>query len=224
MFQKFRLSVYGITTNKWIERLAVGLAGVFAVSSIQRFWVHPSGGHTHRQSDTIGMSIAFAEQVHERGLAALDFLFYPRVLQSGLLDGINASEFPLLNVAGGVSFLFSSNPWVGVFLTSLMVLILNLYTAYIYLPKFLRAWNVELNGTIGLLLWFAGGYISRSVKRHYARRDRVSSCGRWPCPISRITKLLIQIRARSVALQPWYCHKAHYGHRPWGGSSFAHIY
>ena len=106
------------------------------------------------------MSIAFAEQFRERGFAALDFLIYPRILQRGFLDGVNASEFPLLNVIGGVGFLISSNPWVGVFLTSLMILLLNLYVAYSCLPRLLRAWKVEVSGAICLLFWFAGSTLA----------------------------------------------------------------
>src|SRR4051794_37619729 len=93
MFQKLALVNRRITTTPWLERLAFLLTGAFVVSSIQRFWVHPSGGHTHRQSVTIEMSMAFAEEVRTRGFAALDFLLYPKVLEHGFLDGINASEF-----------------------------------------------------------------------------------------------------------------------------------
>jgi hypothetical protein len=106
------------------------------------------------------MSIEFAEQIRERGLAALDFLVYPRVLQRGLLDGINASEFPLLNVVGGVGFLISSNPWVGVFFTSLLILLFNLYAAYLCLPKLLKAWKVEVSAMLCLLFWLAGGTLA----------------------------------------------------------------
>ena len=109
------------------------------------------------------MSIEFAEQIRERGLAALDFLIYPRVLQRGLLDGINASEFPLLNVVGGGGFLISSNPWIGVFFTSLLVLLLNLYAAYFCLPKLLKAWKVEVNAVFCLLFWLAGGTLASQV-------------------------------------------------------------
>ncbi len=140
--------------------MGIILTGVFAVTSVQRFWVHPSGGHTHRQSDTIGMSVAFAEQVRERGLKAIDFLIYPRILQHGFRDGINASEFPLLNVIGGIGFLIGSNPWVGVFLSSLLILLINIYVAYTHLPKLLRAWNIEVSGAACLLLWFAGGTLA----------------------------------------------------------------
>jgi hypothetical protein len=104
------------------------------------------------------MSIELAEQIRERGLAALDFLIYPRVLERGLLDGINASEFPVLNVLGLPGFLIS--PWVGVFFTASLLLLLNLYAAYACLPKLLRAWGVEVDGFVCLLLWFAGGTLA----------------------------------------------------------------
>jgi hypothetical protein len=154
LFKPFRL------VSAKLDRLGWILAGLFAIISVQRFWVHPSGGHVHRQSDTIGMSIEFAEQIKERGLVALDFLIYPRVLQRGLLDGINASEFPLLNAVGSPGFLMSMNPWIGVFLTSLMVLAFNFCVAYFFLPKLLKAWSVEATGPICLLLWLAGGTLA----------------------------------------------------------------
>jgi len=142
---------------KWLTGIFVGF---FVLTAIARFWIHPSGSHIHRQSDTIGMSIAFSEQFRQRGFAALDFLLYPRILQRGLWDGINASEFPLLNVLGGFGFLLSSDPWVGVFLTSLLILIFNLWVAYRCLPQFLRAWKVEVSGSLGLLLWFSGATLA----------------------------------------------------------------
>ncbi|MGK5085591.1 hypothetical protein WDW37_20065 [Bdellovibrionota bacterium FG-1] len=159
---KIALTSYALPTSRRLSILGVSLALLFSVTAIQRFWVHPSGGHTHRQAVTIGMSIAFAEEVRARGLAALDFLIYPRVLERGLLDGINASEFPLLNVITGPFFLIST-PWVGVFLTSLMILLFNLYVAYVYLPRFLRAWNVEVSGPICLLLWLTGATLATQV-------------------------------------------------------------
>ncbi len=160
MFQKLKLSARRIKSDIRLNYLSFSLTGIFILTSIQRFWVHPSGGHTHRQADTIGLSIAFAEQFRDRGFAALDFLLYPRVLQRGLLDGINASEFPLLNVVGGVGFLLSSNPWIGVFFTSLWILVLNLYTAYFCLPKLLKAWRVEVNPAFCLLFWLTGGTLA----------------------------------------------------------------
>jgi hypothetical protein len=135
------------------------LVAAFSLTAIQRFWVNPSGGHTYRQAVTIGMSISFAEEVHKRGAAALDFIFYPRVLERGLLDGINASEFPLLN-ALSLPFFLAGNPFVGVFLTSLLLLAFNLLTAYFFLPRFLKAWRVEVPGILGLLFWLAGGTVA----------------------------------------------------------------
>ncbi len=160
MSKKRIIKASKILSSKELERICFVLIAIFFVFAVLRIWVHPSGGHTHRQSDTIGMSISFAEQVRERGWDALDFLIYPRVLQRGLLDGINASEFPLLNVVCGFGFLLSSNPWVGVFLSSLMILALNLYVAFVYLPKLLRAWNVEVSSSVCLLIWFAGGTLA----------------------------------------------------------------
>jgi hypothetical protein len=145
----------------WIRHGSIVLMGAFIISSIQRFWVHPSGGHTFRQADTIGMCIAFAEDLKTRGLAGLDFILYPRLLEKGLRDGINATEFPLLDVLGGFFFL-GGNPWVGVFFTSLFVLLLNIWVAYTYLPRFLlAAWQVRISGLLGLVFWFCNASIAQ---------------------------------------------------------------
>jgi hypothetical protein len=145
--------------GKWPTRLSWLLIAVFVASSLQRFVVHPSGGHTHRQADTIGMSMMFAEDIKARGLGALDFVMYPKVLQRGLQDGINASEFPLLNVITGPFFLLRS-PVTGVFLASLLVLLLNLWTACTYLPRHLRFWNVQIDSTTALLIWLCAGTVA----------------------------------------------------------------
>lgn len=160
MIQKINLKMLTIPRDNRLNRIAFLLISLFFLTAIQRFWVHPSGGHTHRQADTIGMSMAFAEQVRERGVSAFDFLFYPRILQHGLLDGINAAEFPLLNVIGGFGFLLSSDPWVGVFISALMILMLNFFVAFFSLPKVLRAWQVDTEGAICLLFWFAGSTVA----------------------------------------------------------------
>src|SRR5947207_1660778 len=118
-----------VPLEKWLSRIVIVGISLFIITSIQRFSVHPSGGHTQRQSDSIGMSMAFAEELKTRGLGAFDFFIYPKVLQKGPYDGINASEFPLLNVLIGPLFLLGS-PWLGVFLGSLLVLIIHLITAY----------------------------------------------------------------------------------------------
>jgi hypothetical protein len=148
-----------VTISKRLERGFISLSAILALTAIQRAWVHPSGGHTHRQADTIGMSIAFAEQVRERGIAAFDFLLYPRILQKGVFDGINVAEFPLLNVAGGPGFLFSSSPLAGVILTIILILSLNLWVAYRDLPTLLKSWGVRVSPSLGLALWLTSSTI-----------------------------------------------------------------
>jgi len=145
--------------GRWLTCLCWLLIAVFVASSLQRFVVHPSGGHTHRQADTIGMSMMFAEDLQGHGLRALDFVAYPKVFQRGLQDGINASEFPLLNLVTGPFFLLGS-PLTGVFLASLLVLLLNLWAAYWYLPRHLRFWNVQVDSKTALLLWFCAGTVA----------------------------------------------------------------
>jgi hypothetical protein len=142
----------------------IGFAlGTFVISSLLRFFVHPSGGHVHRQSDTIGMSLEFAERIREVGISALDFIFYPRILQRGLLDGINAAEFPLLNILGAPAFLISSNPQYGVFFSALLILGLNLFAAYFYLPRLLKAWKLSISPQMSLLLWFTSGTLANQT-------------------------------------------------------------
>ncbi|MEO5968456.1 MAG: hypothetical protein ABIQ95_00895 [Bdellovibrionia bacterium] len=140
-------------------KICVALLALFILSATMRFSVHPSGGHTFRQADTIGMCIAFAEELKTRGLQGFDFLLYPRLLQKGLLDGINATEFPLLDVLGGFFFL-GGNPWLGVMCTSLLILALNLWAGFIFLPRFLKFWNVEIPNILGVTLWLCGGSVA----------------------------------------------------------------
>ncbi len=153
---------YIMTSPKRLAQIIIILISIFVATSLQRFSIHPSGAHTYRQSDTIGMSMMFAQELQTRGIAALDFIIYPQVLQKGLSDGINASEFPLLNVITGPFYLFGS-PWMGVFLSSLFILLLNLYTSYHYLPRLLRFWKVEIDGKMGMLLWFAAPTLAQQT-------------------------------------------------------------
>ena len=141
------------------HKTCVALLVLFIVSAVMRFSVHPSGGHTFRQADTIGMCIAFAEDLQTRGLQGLEFLLYPRLLQKGLLDGINATEFPLLDVLGGFFFL-GGNPWFGVMCTSFLILALNLWTGFTFLPRFLKFWNVEIPNILGVTLWLCAGSVA----------------------------------------------------------------
>jgi hypothetical protein len=140
------------TRKKNGERFGLFLVFLFLISAVQRFWVHPSGAHTFRQSDTIGYCISFAEDLHQRGLAALDFLFYPKLLQRGLLDGVNAREFPLLDFLGG--FFFLGRPFIGLFITSALLLAFNFWVAYRYLPRLLRFFKVTVSSSMALVLWF----------------------------------------------------------------------
>ncbi len=134
-------------------KLAAILMVAFILTSLQRFSVHPSGGHTHRQADTLGMAMVFAEDLKQRGFQAFDFIFLPKILQKGLLDGINASEFPLMNILCGPFFLLGS--WIGVFCSSLFVLLVNLGVAYLFVPRIVRFWGVRLDGLISLVIWFS---------------------------------------------------------------------
>jgi hypothetical protein len=98
------------------------------------------------------MSLVFAEEMKTRGPAALDFLLYPKLLRRGLSSGVNATEFPLLNLATGPLFLAGPRP--GVFLSCLLVLALNLWAAARFLPRLLEAWGAPTPVGVCLLLWF----------------------------------------------------------------------
>jgi hypothetical protein len=142
-----------------LYRIALVALALFAATSLQRFWVHPSGEHTWRQSVTIGMSMMFADELRTRGIDGLDFLLYPKIIDHRLLDGINASEFPLLNAITGPLFLIGS-PWAGVFLSSVLLLLINIFCAYRSLPKLLRLWDIQISGVTALLLWFSARTIA----------------------------------------------------------------
>ena len=127
----------------------------FLLSSLLRFYVHPSGGHTHRQSDTIGLSMRFAHELESRGVRAFDFLWVPRILQGGLSNGINACEFPLLNVLTGPFFIFFTPQWA-VFFASCFVLGIQIATAHWIVPKLLRIFKINLTRKVdAYLLWFS---------------------------------------------------------------------
>jgi len=153
MRKKFWLRDVYCATPRRFDQAALVLAAFFVATCAMRFLVNPSGGHEHRQSDTMGMALRFAEEFRLRGLAALDFFLYPRIISSGLLDGINASEFPLLNVIGGFLHLTSADPFVGFFLTGAAILAFNLYVGFIEFPKLLQAWGAHLSRPLALLLW-----------------------------------------------------------------------
>lgn|GEM_PF-3559243 len=139
---------------RWFKSLFGALAIVYFATSLLRFVVHPSGSHTHRQSDTIGMSMEFAQDLKERGLVALDFIAYPKILQKGLKDGINASEFPLLGFLTGPFFLVGK-PELGIFISCLSLLLFNFFTAGFFLPRFLSFYGVKISGSSALLLYLA---------------------------------------------------------------------
>ena len=126
----------------------------FLFSMPLRFYVHPSGGHTHRQSDTLGLSMRLAHEIKDRGFGALDFLWYPKILQGGLSNGINASEFPLLNLLSAPFFLLFDAQW-GVALASSLVLLIQIGTALWTLPRLLRLFLLGVSPEELLLLWFS---------------------------------------------------------------------
>jgi hypothetical protein len=113
----------------------------------------PNGGHAWRQSSTIAMSLAFAVEAQHRGITALDFLIYPRILDRGVTNGIAICEFPLLNVLTGPFFMFLS-PQTAAFVSSFLVLLMNIWTAFRFLPRYFRAWGCDLSPQIVLLMWF----------------------------------------------------------------------
>ena len=133
--------------------------GGVLLSSLPRVLVHPSGPHTFRQSDTIGMGMAFADDLETRGWRALDYLAYPKILEKGLKDGINAMEFPLLNFLSGFVFL-SGFPQASIVLISLLILTLNFWTAYRFLPRYLAQWGVQATPLECTLLWFCSSTLA----------------------------------------------------------------
>lgn len=153
--QKLWLPDLSCATPRRFRQAAFVLAALFVATSAWRFLVNPSGGHVHRQSDTMGMALRFAEEFRHRGLAALDFFLYPRILSSGPFNGINATEFPLLNVIGGFFHLTAEDPFVGFFLTGTFILLVNLYVAYVEFPKLLEAWGVKLEAPVAMLVWLS---------------------------------------------------------------------
>ncbi len=132
---------------------------LFFFSCLLRMTASPTGGHVHRQSDTIGMSVAFANEIKSRGVAALEFLAYPKILQSGLSKGPVASEFPLTNLLTGPFFLLR-NPQMGIILGSFLILVLNLGVAGLVFPEFLSYFGLTIRPTLSMLLWFTGSTLS----------------------------------------------------------------
>lgn len=156
MFHLSKVSVAESSRHKWLIRVMYAVMILFIISALLRFTINPSGGHAHRQSDTIGMAISFADEVRQSGLSAMKFLLYPKILQRGLMDGINASEFPIFNVLLGFFFLVSANPAIGLYVASLALLIINLLVAWYYLPRLLRFFSVEVSPSIALIVYFTG--------------------------------------------------------------------
>lgn len=116
----------------WIERVLIVLVMVAAL--YRAYSVGPSGAHMHRQTDTLGMSMALADRVREFGVGEwLSVFAYPRVLQNGPFDGVVASEFQLLSFLTSPFFLVDT-PRVGFTLSILLLLSIQLYA----IRRFLR--------------------------------------------------------------------------------------
>ncbi len=132
---------------------------VFILSGVGRAWYNPSGAHGTRQVDTAGLSLALAHDYKAEGMRAFaKTMLYPRVLQRGLSSGINAAEFPLLNLITAPFFLI--NPHWGNFLSCIFVLALNLIVAAFTFHRLLKLWNRELPRWLSPLLYFSVGSIS----------------------------------------------------------------
>lgn len=144
---------------KKVRALAFLFFAVFAVSVAVRAYYHPSGGHAQRQSDTIGMSISLASDLKTGGvLSWFDFAAYPKVLQRGLMDGVNASEFPLLNLLSCPFFLIG--PHSGTWITSFLLFLFSIFAAFVILPRFFRLWAIDLPPWLCAMIYFAGGSLA----------------------------------------------------------------
>lgn len=106
----------------------------------------------------MGMSLAFALDLLEAPSLLFRDLFYPRILQRGLLNGLNASEFPLLNFL--TAPLWIGEPWIGATASVIFLLGVNLLAALIFLPRLLRLFGVSLSRPLGVTLWFSSQMIA----------------------------------------------------------------
>lgn len=130
------------------------LLSFYLGSAAYRAWINPSGAHGQRQLDTAGMSLALALDFQsEGGHAFYRSAFFPRILNRGLSSGVNAVEFPVLNLLTA-PFFFLGPHW-GNFLSSLGILILNLIVGLIFVPRWLALWGASLPRIVGTLIYFS---------------------------------------------------------------------
>ncbi len=121
-----------VTLRTWIERLLIVV--VMVASLYRAYSVGPSGAHMHRQTDTLGMTMALADRVRDHGVGEwLSVFAYPRVLQNGPYDGVVASEFQFLSFLTSPFFLVDT-PRVGFTLSILLLLGIQLFA----IRRFLR--------------------------------------------------------------------------------------
>ncbi|RYZ70932.1 MAG: hypothetical protein EOP09_05360, partial [Proteobacteria bacterium] len=113
-----------------LKRLEQLLLALLVVSVLYRTYsIGMSGAHMFRQSDTFGMALATAERIRMNGLGEwFRILTFPRILQLGPLDGVVASEFPLLSFLSA-PFLLVDTPRVGMTLTLLLLMVFQWHAA-----------------------------------------------------------------------------------------------
>ncbi|RYZ99158.1 MAG: hypothetical protein EOP11_19795 [Proteobacteria bacterium] len=154
--------VYCATPRRW-QQICFFLTGLFVISAYLRISASPSGPGLARQTEQIGKGLRFAEEFRARGYAAFDFLLHPLPLSTGITSGTNLGEFPLLSLLSGLFHAGTLDPWIGVFLTCAFLLALNLYVAYVELPKLLAAWGAQIAKPFCLLLWLGSAAIASNL-------------------------------------------------------------